>query len=275
MNELSIPARESMVRQVSLRQIIALFTLSALLAGILRHLRLDSVALYGFLLAPAILYTVTFIVGLWLDPMTRLARWHTILFGSLILLAIIATTCLEPYSLVLTLPIAALWMSQLVVSNGFQFAAEQQRSGATDSARKFNLLRLVFLSCVSLGFMATLACWYASSLGGSNLGKGTAFQRYWFASINHYGNEIQWEDHYAIPINWQWYHTASQTKPIDESFGFLGIVRYRFGSCEKLRIPVWLIATLLALAPVTLVIRFLTGRKDKAIPKVPKSQPVA
>ena len=93
---------------------MAILTIVAVLAGILRHLRLDSIQLHGFLLAPLLAYGACKLLGVVLVPARWIARRMVITICCMLLLALAVVGLTEHLALVLYLPLASVWIAQLL-----------------------------------------------------------------------------------------------------------------------------------------------------------------
>ncbi len=241
-----------MFRQFTLRQSLAIITLVAVLAGVLRHLRLDSVQLYGFLLAPTLAWGLFRLLGIGLVPARWIARRLVAIFCGLIVLAVGVVGVAQHLALVLLLPLASVWIAQLVVISTMESTA--RRSEVEPSKRPGWFGDDILLGVAGAVLLVSAIVWLGAP--SQKNGTGTAGNRYWYVESDLSRTEIQWENSYPVPIPWTWGPLAqSRLGDAVSETGFLGIVRYRIGRCEKLRFPNWLVVTLILSGPVATIIR--------------------
>ena len=115
-NDRSRPTVNPVFRQFTLRQSLLILTIVAVLAGILRHLRLDSIQLYGFLLAPALVYGLVKLLGIAIVPAKWISRRLVVIACGLLLLTVAVVGSIQHLALVLFLPLASIWICLLYTS---------------------------------------------------------------------------------------------------------------------------------------------------------------
>ncbi|MEX2111801.1 MAG: hypothetical protein WD845_01365 [Pirellulales bacterium] len=248
-----------LLNRYSIRQILALVTAAAIAAAVLRQLRLENAQTYAFVLAPSILYGLLRAAGVMLRPAQSLARRPVAVLGVSLLAFVMVSLVYQPRALVALLPVAAFWTFQLVVIDlcestlaGYMSRRPVAGSLEANARPRWPLLCICLLVSLSL---LTL-CLYGMAF--YVIGKGTLFGKYWMVVSSGGITEYQWQNGFS-DIDWQWTNAAGRATPATthRDWQFLGLARYRVGSIEKLRVPLWLPIAMSTLVPAIWIARTL------------------
>jgi hypothetical protein len=246
--------REShLLNRFSLRQALGVMTLTAGIAAILRHIRVDNVAAYAFLLAPSLAHCMFRVTGVVLRPCRWCARRPGSALGLISFVTLFVAFIIEIRTSIVFLPISAIWVLQLVIATTIENSdSPQPRQHESWLALRPNGWDVAVVAGLSLLCFLLTICLSIFEANHYITGKGTAFGRYWILVGSGSTTEFQWQDGYSeIPC--QWTTGAGRAIPAfpNRDWRFLGLERYRVGDSEKLRVPYWLSFGILLIWPVT------------------------
>jgi len=235
----------------TLRQTLVIVTLVAIVVAILRELQAGSVLAYGILLAPVVLYTLAHVLAIVIRPVGYAANRPTSVQSLCLLIPWTLAIFFGLGTLLALLPLAVFWMPQFVVTQRIQ-AFLTHYGFLSESAYRAEIGRRsgLVLGIFSLILLVPVCVLWSHSRANHITGHGTALGNYWVVFVYGGTMEYQCAEGYE-DIDWQWTSgpLRSLTLPIDRDAGFLGITRYRIDNCVKVRLPFWLQAAILCIAP--------------------------
>ena len=237
------------LNRFSLRQMCLLVALVAITITLGGLVPAERRAVSALLAAPLLAYLALRVAGIALRPAKLMSGQPAYVLGTMTLLCLLALCFFSPWFMVTLLPVTALWIPQIVLVERVEARLERKPvvpPAVRAEPRRGRWFLAIVAGMLVVGLLTSGiygALYYA-------VGKGPSLGMYWM--VVHSGGVIEYQWLYGYSdIPWHWLSAPRRMTPAAKhrDWQFLGLARYRVGSIEKLRVPLWLPIGLCLIVP--------------------------